>query len=140
MSSLFIVYQFQFGMCKKINLENGINIISPSCVLDVSPVTLSIIPIHIGFLNGDILEEETKLNNNDIVSMDNFHLIIRAREIVTIDLTEDEEMESPWATPNIRQLNSTPSPNPYFNYYTQGYSSPNWSPTSPSYTPKSPSC
>lgn len=140
MSSLFVIYKFQIGICEKIEIKTGINFISSKIIIDASPIEMSIIPYEEGFINGNILDGEVRLRKNDIINIGNIHLVVREQELVTIDLTKEEEGDSgldtseadyplsdtPRMTPTyLRSLNVTP-----------GYSpSPRWSPQSPSYTP-----
>lgn len=133
--STYSLLQLENATLSKINLKNGLNIISSYFCIDIHNNNIAIIPIRSGIINGNILENETQLEENDILKFGASHYIVRKVPPIIIDLTKedsDEENNTDDVTPphayyynrNSRLTSScyASSPSPY----PSPAPSPNW--------------
>lgn len=96
-----IVLILENATMTKINLKNGLNIVSSYFCIDIHNEHISITPHQPGLINGNILENETELRENDTLNFGSSHFIIRKAEPIIIDLTDEEDI-TPYSNLNER--------------------------------------
>lgn len=82
--------KFEYGKCSRKVLKEGTNVESFGCIF-VNSEEVSVLPFHPGFLNGNIIGEETSIQNRDLLNFNNIHIIIHRAKVAKIDLTTDLE-------------------------------------------------
>lgn len=88
---MYTLIVLETATLKKLNLKNGLNIISTYFCIDIYHERITIIPHQPGFINGDILDVETELKENDILQFGLSHFILRKTIPTIIDLTNEDD-------------------------------------------------
>lgn len=96
-----VITSFQFGLCSRKILENETNIESFGCVLKNDEI-VTIIPFYPCYLNGNVIEAETRIYDGDLLSVNDIAIKFNITKVVEIDLTDDGD-----STDKITTNNST---------------------------------
>lgn len=83
-----VIVKVEFGMYTKRILKEGTNVEKFGCFILYGD-KVSVIPFNMAFLNGNIIEEETQLFSDDILSFANTTVFVHQNYIEEIDLTDD---------------------------------------------------
>lgn len=83
-----VITSFQFGLCSRKILENETNIESFGCVIK-NDEEVTLIPFYPCYLNGSVIEAETRIYNGDLLSVNDIAIKINIAKMEEIDLTDD---------------------------------------------------